>query len=73
MRAVIAAADDLGEPLVGLLGDPGYYRRFGFVPAREVGVVAPESSWGDFFQVRTLSSYAGEVGRFRYAAPFARL
>ena len=30
MHAVLGAADALGEPLAALLGDPGYYRRFGF-------------------------------------------
>ena len=33
MHAVLGAADALGEPLVALLGDPAYYRRFGFVTA----------------------------------------
>lgn len=31
MHAVLAAADALDEPAVVLLGDPGYYRRFGFM------------------------------------------
>ncbi|WP_244247078.1 GNAT family N-acetyltransferase [Nocardioides euryhalodurans] len=73
MHAVLGAADALGEPLVALLGDPAYYRRFGFVPAQSAGVVAPDASWGDYFQVRTLTSYDGEAGRFHYAAPFDRL
>ncbi|WP_153506511.1 GNAT family N-acetyltransferase [Cumulibacter manganitolerans] len=72
MHAVLGAADALHEPLVGLLGEPGYYRRFGFVPARSVDVLAPNEAWGDYFQVRTLSDYAGQVGRFSYAAPFER-
>jgi putative acetyltransferase len=50
MHAVLGAADALDEPLVGLLGDPAYYRRFGFVSAESVGVAAPDSSWGDSFQ-----------------------
>ena len=33
MEAAIARARDAGEPLVVLLGHPGYYPRFGFVPA----------------------------------------
>ena len=73
MHAVLGAADALGEPLVGLLGDPGYYRRFGFVPARSAGVAAPDSAWGDNFQVRTLTRYEGMAGCFRYASPFDRL
>jgi len=70
MHAVLGAADALGEPLVALLGDPAYYGRFGFVPAQSIGVVAPDSSWGDSFQVRTLTRYQGLTGRFRYADPF---
>ncbi len=73
MHAVLGAADALDEPLVGLLGDPAYYRRFGFVPARPLGVSAPDPAWGDAFQVRRLTSYAGATGTFRFAAPFDRL
>lgn len=70
MHAVLAAADALGYPLAALLGDPRYYRRFRFVPATELGVQAPDPAWGDHFQVRPLSGYRGEQGRFSYAAPF---
>ncbi|MEV0713191.1 N-acetyltransferase [Asanoa sp. NPDC050611] len=73
MHAVLGAADALGEPLVALLGNPAYYNRFGFVPAQPVGVVAPVSGWGDNFQVRTLSQYDGQAGRFQYAEPFDRI
>ncbi|MFC6704331.1 GNAT family N-acetyltransferase [Flexivirga alba] len=73
VQAVLAAAAARGESLVALLGEPAYYGRFGFVPAREVGITAPDASWGDYFQVRTLSRYDGRTGEFRYAAPFDRL
>ncbi|MFD0593344.1 GNAT family N-acetyltransferase [Catellatospora coxensis] len=46
MHAVLGAADALGEPVVALLGDPGYYRRFGFRQAEECGVLSPEAEWG---------------------------
>jgi putative acetyltransferase len=73
MHAVLGAADALGEPLVALLGDPAYYRRFGFRPASTVGVAALDPAWGDLFQVRTLTAYGpGLTGTFEYAAPFAR-
>ena len=69
--ASLAAADELGEPLVALLGDPAYYSRFGFRPAASLGIAAPEPAWGDFFQVRTLAAYDPSLtGTFRYAAPF---
>lgn len=73
VHAVLAVADGRHESLVALLGEPGYYGRFGFVPAREVGITAPDPSWGDYFQVRTLSGYDGRGGTFRYAGPFDRL
>jgi putative acetyltransferase len=73
MHAVLGAADALGESVVGLVGEPAYYSRFGFVAAASVGICAPDASWGDYFQVRTLESYDGATGRFRYAAPFDRL
>ena len=73
MHAVLGAADALGDPLVGLVGEPAFYSRFGFVPAESTGVIAPDPSWGDYFQVRTLSRYDGQTGRFQYAGPFDRL
>ncbi|WP_246157985.1 GNAT family N-acetyltransferase [Catellatospora sichuanensis] len=74
VHAVLGAADALGEPLVVLLGDPGYYRRFGFGPAQELGVLAPAAEWGIHFQVRPLTGYDPAVrGVFTYAEPFGRL
>jgi putative acetyltransferase len=72
MQAVLGAADALDEPLVALVGDPGYYRRFGFVDSRHVDIEAPDPTWGEHFQVRTLAAYAPALrGTFAYAAPFA--
>ncbi|MDV6011304.1 N-acetyltransferase [Haloechinothrix sp. LS1_15] len=74
MHAVLGAADAMGEPLVGLLGDHGYYRRFGFAPAGEFGIDAPDPTFGDHFQVRALTTYDPSTrGVFRYASPFMRL
>lgn len=36
MHAVLGAADALGETLVALLGEPGYYQRFGFQSGQAV-------------------------------------
>ena len=44
MHAVLGAADALGEPLVALLGDPGYYRRFGFRLAGQYRIIPPAAS-----------------------------
>ncbi len=71
MDAVLAAADALGESLIGLVGEPDFYSRFGFRPASSVSLDAPDSQWGDYFQVRALTNFQPiEAGRFRYAAPF---
>ncbi|MFJ3959140.1 GNAT family N-acetyltransferase [Arthrobacter sp. NPDC090010] len=71
--ATIAVAERNREKLIALLGDPGYYGRHGWEPATRHGVASPDPSWGEFFQVRLLAAYDGEVGRFRYAEPFSRL
>ena len=74
MHAVLGAADALGEPLVALLGHVGYYPRFGFRPATEYAVTAPDPEWGAYFQVRTLAAYTPDIrGPFTYAKPFGDL
>lgn len=74
MRAMIGAADALGEPLIALLGDPDYYRRFGFRPSTDLGIEPPDPAWGRHFQALALDAWdPGIVGRFRYAAPFDEL
>jgi len=74
MQRVITEADAMGEPLIGLLGSPAYYSRFGFVPASDLTVIAPDPEWGEYFQVRTLSRYRPTItARFRYAEPFERV
>ena len=74
VHAVLGAADALDEPLVVLLGSPGYYSRFGFRLASEYGITPPVTEWAPHFQARTLSTYhEGLRGAFRYAEPFDRL
>jgi putative acetyltransferase len=74
MHAVLAAADALDLPLVGLVGSTEYYPRYGFVPATELGIEPPDPAWGDHFQIRTLTSYRPAiVDRFRYAPAFEKL
>jgi putative acetyltransferase len=72
MDALLAAADAADAPLIGLLGAPQYYSRFGFRPAKELGVIPPEPEWGDAFQARPLTAYTESVaGRFQYASAFS--
>ncbi|MUL43535.1 N-acetyltransferase [Streptomonospora sp. PA3] len=74
MHAVLGAAEARSEPLVALLGEPAFYGRFGFRPAAEHGIAAPDPAWGDYFQVRLLSAHTpAHRGAFRYAAPFDSL
>lgn len=71
MHAVLGAADALDEPLAALLGHRDYYPRFGFRPATDLGILAPDPAWGDHFQVRALSAHDPSLrGRFAYAPPF---
>lgn len=71
LHAILAAAEACDEPLVGVLGDPGYYGRFGFVAATRLGIEAPDPGWAEYFQVRTLCAHPADLeGRFRYAPPF---
>ena len=72
VHALLVLAEATDERLVALLGSPGYYRRFGFVPAAEVGVASPEPTWGAHFQARRLRGLP-TGGTFRYAEPFQRL
>jgi putative acetyltransferase len=71
MHAVLAAAEATDEPVVALVGEPAFYRRFGFTAASEAGIGSPDPAWGEHFQVRTLG--ARVTGPFRYAAPFAEM
>jgi predicted N-acetyltransferase YhbS len=74
VNETIARANAAGESGIALLGSPGYYSRFGFVPAASFGVQAPEADWGDHFQLLPLALWPGGVhGTFRYAEPFTLL
>jgi putative acetyltransferase len=74
VAAVVATAEQRGEPSVVLLGDPAYYGAFGFETAAPLGVGSP-GPWEDrFFQVLRLRAWRPELaGAFRYAAAFDRL
>lgn len=74
MHAALGAADALDFDVVVLLGHRDYYPRFGFVPASQLGIAAPQPDWGEYFQARPLSRWNPAVGgEFQYAAPFAKL
>jgi putative acetyltransferase len=73
MHAVLGAADALGEPLAALLGDPAYYRRFGFELSSVYQITPPIPHWRPHFQVRVLSAYHPRLrGPFTYPEPVDR-
>jgi putative acetyltransferase len=74
VAAVLVTADQLGEPAIVLLGDPGWYAHFGFEAAAGHGIGSP-GPWEDrHFQVRRLQAWRPEAaGPFRYAPAFDRL
>jgi putative acetyltransferase len=72
MYALLGAAQARDETIVGLLGEPAYYGRFGFVTATDVGITPPDPGWGRYFQV-LVTGGRPSTGTFRYAPPFDEL
>ncbi|MBD0671478.1 GNAT family N-acetyltransferase [Kitasatospora sp. NPDC091335] len=71
VRAVLEAAEDAGEKLVVVLGDPEYYERFGFAPAGRHEVTGPFEVPEAYFQALPLTAYdGGPRGLCRYPEPF---
>jgi putative acetyltransferase len=70
VRAGLARADELGATLVTVLGDPRYYRRFGFEPASAHGIEPPSSFPVEAFLVKPLAGYDGARGRVVYPPAF---
>lgn len=70
-RAALAEARQAGERLVVVLGHPGYYPRFGFAPARPLGVEPPIEVADEAWMALDLTG-TGEHprGRARYPAAF---
>ena len=68
MAALIGAAEYRQWPLLVLLGDPAYYRRFGFEPAGPLGLdYAPVGTGNPHFQARRLTRYGASLrGDFTY-------
>jgi putative acetyltransferase len=71
MHAAIAGADAMDEPAIILLGDPGYYGRFGFEPAARYGIEPQEADWAHAFQIRRLANWRDDLrGRYVYSPGF---
>ena len=71
IKAGAALADALGEPLVVLVGHPAYYPRFGFEPARPLGLEPPPGTHDAVFMALKLSAYDAKVhGRVSWPPVF---
>jgi putative acetyltransferase len=75
MAAAMGLAIARAVPAVVLLGHPSYYPRFGFVPARGLGLEAPAAAWpDDAWMGRRLPAWTDEVkGTVRYPEAFEPL
>ena len=76
VRAVTAAADERGLPLVALEGDPRYYSRFGFEHSVKFGIHIDLPSWAppEAAQVLRLRAYDPAIrGVVVYPPAFATL
>ena len=68
MRETIRIAEERGEPLLLIEGNPAYYGRFGFTRADEQGIdMPPESHGPQYFMIRPLRAYDSSLrGRVVY-------
>ena len=63
VRETLQKARTMGHGAVIILGHPGYYQRFGFLPAREYGLTLPGGAAFDpFMALELLPGYLGQAG-----------
>jgi len=71
LRAVIERAQQTDYVLIGLLGHPTYYPRFGFRPGHELGIESTYDAPPEAWMVLPLPAYSEQVrGTFHYAPAF---
>jgi predicted N-acetyltransferase YhbS len=68
MQETIRLADERGEPLLLIEGNPKYYGRFGFTRADDAGIEPPPEAHGpQYFMMRSLAAYDASIrGRAIY-------
>ncbi len=72
IRAALAVAEALGEEMVFVLGEPAYYRRFGFDAETAAPFASPYA--GPFFMALCLGDVTlPDLGRADYAGAFSQL
>ena len=74
MRSGVELCRAAGYDFIVLLGEPRYYSRFGFTPARDFGLSSDYGD-GDEFQVLELrpGSLAGASGKVKYIPEFKEM
>lgn len=72
IHRTIAEATASGWPVIALLGHATYYPRFGFEPARSIGI-EPQQPWGDeHWMALRLPAWTPDLrGTFHFPAAFA--
>jgi len=72
VRRGLEEARGLGHPVVIVLGHPGYYPRFGFVPAQPLGILSPFEAPSEAFMALELQPGAllGIQGVVKYPPEF---
>ena len=71
IREALRRAEAAGEELVFVLGEPDYYRRFGFSAEAAAPFASPYA--GPYFMARTFGVALRATGRADYAPAFAKL
>ena len=56
-REALRRADEMGEPMVLVLGHPSYYPRHGFEPAADHGIHPPDAAMAPAFFVARLDGF----------------
>jgi putative acetyltransferase len=71
VREGLRRAEAAGEPLVIVVGHPAYYPRFGFLPARPLGLLPPQDWPDEAWMALPLATHRREDrGEVVYAPPF---
>lgn len=75
MSAAMSLAIARAVPALVLLGHPPYYARFGFAPARSLGLEPPAAAWpDDAWMARRLPAWTEDLrGTVRYPEAFEPL
>jgi putative acetyltransferase len=75
MASAMSLAVARAIPAIVLLGHPSYYPRFGFVPARGIGLLPPADAWPDSaWMARRLPAWTDAMrGTVRYPEAFEPL